>query len=620
MDRRRSWRAALALVVATTASVLLPTVGAGASSTTSQPAPPAVPEPFGTLTCTPEYGIRFCPGGTVGGKDLRVPSFDGVPLDADVALPATGKGPFPLIVLLHGLGGSKHDWEVTSDNGGVNDVSLADRGYAVLMYTARGFGDSCGTAASRANTPDCAKGWIQLADQRYEIRDTQYLAGMLVDEGLVRPNIAVSGVSYGGGQALELAMLKNRMRLPSGKLVRFTSPQRHVPMSVAAVYAMWPWDDLATALVPNGRLLSTANTPPATDIVPVGVGKESWINDLYFETAENYLAPPGADPQTDLTTWKQEILAGEPYSSTEAKALSILQTYKSAIGVPMPAGGPAPTAIQSGWTDTLFPASEALHYANRVRASGARTPMLLMFDDVGHGWAQDKPADVSATTARGLAFLNSVMLTHRQPPTGVVAIPTTCPASAPSGSPRTGATLAVLQSTPLSLSGSTPQTVTSTGGSPTVAASLNAAYVSKLCNPLPATAEPGTAVYKVPAGPAGATLMGAVSVTATIKVTGNYPELVGRLWDVSPSGTRQIVALGVVRPFVNQKPGTKPTAKAAETLTFDLDPNNYTFAPGDTVELELVGSTAPLFRKSNGTFTVTVDHLVAKVPTEAAPG
>ncbi len=385
-------------------------------------------------------------------------------------------------------------------------------------------------------------------------------------------------------------------------------------MSVAAVYAMWPWDDLATALVPNGRLLSTANTPPATDIVPVGVGKESWINDLYFETAENYLAPPGADPQTDLTTWKQEILAGEPYSSTEAKALSILQTYKSAIGVPMPAGGPAPTAIQSGWTDTLFPASEALHYANRVRASGARTPMLLMFDDVGHGWAQDKPADVSATTARGLAFLNSVMLTHRQPPTGVVAIPTTCPASAPSGSPRTGATLAVLQSTPLSLSGSTPQTVTSTGGSPTVAASLNAAYVSKLCNPLPATAEPGTAVYKVPAGPAGATLMGAVSVTAAIKVTGNYPELVGRLWDVSPSGTRQIVALGVVRPFVNQKPGTKPTAKAAETLTFDLDPNNYTFAPGDTVELELVGSTAPLFRKSNGTFTVTVDHLVAQGP------
>ena len=449
MNVRHSWGAALAVVVAATASVLLPAAEAGASSTSSQPAAPAVPMPFGTLTCAPEYGIRFCPGGTVGGKDLRIPSFDGVPLDADVALPATGKGPFPLIVLLHGLGGSKHDWEVTSDNGGINDVTLADRGYAVLMYTARGFGDSCGTPASRANTPGCAKGWIQLADQRYEIRDTQYLAGMLVDEGLVRPNIAVSGVSYGGGQSLELAMLKNRMRLPSGKLVPFTSPKRHIPMSVAAVYAMWPWDDLATALVPNGRLLSTANTPPVTDVVPVGVAKESWINDLYFETAENYLAPPGADPQTDLTTWKQEILAGEPYSSSEAKALTILQTYKSAIGVPMPTGGPAPTAIQSGWTDTLFPASEALHYANRVRASGARTPMLLMFDDVGHGWAQDKPADVSATNARGLAFLDSVMLTHRRPPTGG-AWPSRRRARPrrPRVRPGPGRPLAALQSTP----------------------------------------------------------------------------------------------------------------------------------------------------------------------------
>ena len=153
-----------------------------------------------------------------------------------------------------------------------------------------------------------------------------------------------------------------------------------------------------------------------------------------------------------------------------------------------------------------------------------------------------------------------------------------------------------------------------------MAANLNAAYVSKLCDPMPATAEPGVAVYKLPSGPAGATLMGGVAVTATIKVTGNYPELVGRLWDVSPSGTRQIVALGVVRPNVNQRAGTKPTAKGAQTLSFELDPNNYAFAPGDTVELELAGSTAPLFRKSNGTFTVTVTHLVAKVPTETAPG
>ena len=85
-------------------------VEAAGKTVPTEPSPPAVPRPFGKFACTPEYGIRFCPGGIQGSRDLRVPSFDGVPLDADVALPATGKGPFPLIVLLHGLGESKTEF------------------------------------------------------------------------------------------------------------------------------------------------------------------------------------------------------------------------------------------------------------------------------------------------------------------------------------------------------------------------------------------------------------------------------------------------------------------------------------------------------------------------------
>lgn len=614
MRRHRALVSVVMAVAAVVVAAPAPAEAAGPSPT--EPAPAAVPRPFGTLSCSPEYGIRFCPGGMTDGKDLRVPSFDGVPLDADVALPATGSGPFPLIVLLHGLGGSKTDWEVTADDGGIDDVTLADHGYAVLMYTARGFGASCGTAASRAGTPGCAKGSIHLADQRYEIRDTQYLAGLLVDEGLVKPDIAVAGVSYGGGQSLELAMLKNRMRLPDGRLVPFTSPGRHVPMSVAAVYAMWPWDDLATALVPNGRLLTTTDTPAVDDVSPAGVAKGSWISLLYGSTEANFLSPSGADPESDLTAWDHQVLAGEPYGSGVATALRTLQADKSAIGIPMPAGGPAPTAIQSGWTDTLFPVTEALHYADRVRAAREPTPLLLMFDDDGHGWAQGKAADVADTDARAIAFLDSVMLTHRQPETGVVAIPTTCPKTAPSGAAMTGPSLAALAPDHLSLVSTHRQTVTSGGGDPAVAGKLNAAYQSPLCDPMPATDEPGTATYQTTPA-AGATLMGAVKVTAHLTVVGDYPELVGRLWDVSPGGTRQIVALGVVRPDVDQAPGTKPTARANETLTFDLDPNEYTFAPGHTIELELVGSTAPLFRPSNGTFRVTVDDLTATLPTTA---
>ena len=46
----------------------------------------------------------------------QVPSFDGAPLDADLTLPAGPPprgGGHPLIVLLHGFGGDKHDWQST---------------------------------------------------------------------------------------------------------------------------------------------------------------------------------------------------------------------------------------------------------------------------------------------------------------------------------------------------------------------------------------------------------------------------------------------------------------------------------------------------------------------------
>lgn len=124
----------------------------------SKPAATSALHPFGRLTCVPEHGIRFCQGGQVGSRDLRVPSFDKVPLDADVALPPSGKGPYPLIVMLHGLGGSKTDWEATAANGGINDITFAKAGYAVLMYTARGSATRAGRRPRGRTRPPVPRG------------------------------------------------------------------------------------------------------------------------------------------------------------------------------------------------------------------------------------------------------------------------------------------------------------------------------------------------------------------------------------------------------------------------------------------------------------------------------
>jgi hypothetical protein len=384
-------------------------------------------------------------------------------------------------------------------------------------------------------------------------------------------------------------------------------------MAVAAVYADWPWDDLATALDPNGQLLTNTDTPSADDISPAGVEKESWDTLLYSTSESSFLAPPGTDPTANVSAWFGAISAGEPYGSEVEAALSQLQQYHSAVGVPMPAGGPAPTALQNGWTDTLFPVSEGLHYAARLQAAGERTPLLMIFDDNGHGWAQDKPADSLVQTAKAIAFLNAIMLRHSTPPTGVVAIATTCPRTAPSEPRLSGPTFASLQAGSVSLGSAAPQIVTSSGGSASVARALDPADVSPLCQELPGKREPGTALYRLTMT-RSATLLGGLVVHAELHVSGDFPELVGRLWDLDPrDGKRQLIEAGDLRPSFDEEAGATRRSSASGSVVFELPPNFYTVAAGHILELELVGSTAPWFRASNGRFRITVTGLTATI-------
>jgi hypothetical protein len=95
----------------------------------------------GRIPCVVQSGVQYCAGDVT----TRVESFDGVPLDVNVTLPPPEMdGPFPLVVDLHG-------WSLGKTPAPY--VSWAQSGYAVLSYTARGFHQSCGTAASRAPHP-----------------------------------------------------------------------------------------------------------------------------------------------------------------------------------------------------------------------------------------------------------------------------------------------------------------------------------------------------------------------------------------------------------------------------------------------------------------------------------
>src|SRR4051795_13023699 len=99
----------------------------------------------------PEYGsVEICSG--------SVPSFDGAKLDVDVTRPLSG-GRHPLIVMLHGFGNNKHEWESLTDQGDGadkwhwNSHWFAEHGYYVLTYTARGFRADAPTAGYQPPTP-----------------------------------------------------------------------------------------------------------------------------------------------------------------------------------------------------------------------------------------------------------------------------------------------------------------------------------------------------------------------------------------------------------------------------------------------------------------------------------
>jgi predicted acyl esterase len=562
----------------------------------------AAPAPWGH-PCTPQNGVLFCPTTTL---PQRVPSFDGVPLDVDVTLPATGNGPFPTIVMLHGWGNDKTSFESSTAAGDgnetydYNNVYYAQHGYAVVNYSSRGWGNSCGSASSR--TPDCAKGWIHLADQRYEARDTQVLLGQLADQHISDPGaLGVTGISYGGGQSIELAYLKNRIRLPDGSFAPWTSPGGK-KLAIRAAFPRWPWSDLVDSLLPNGRFLDTQVAPPTQSRNPIGVEIQSYVSGLYaLGQSKGYVAPAGADPQADISTWYGVINAGEPYGPDARAIADQIYTYHQGYGL---SGTPAPLLSQSGWTDDLFPPEQSLRIYNAVRAAGGY--IALQFGDLGHSRGSNKVNTDQAFNDQGAAFFDAKLRGRGTAPASgsVSAYTQTCPASAPAGGPYTARNWSALHPGAQTFGSAAAQTVDSAGGNPSIAAGFDPiAGTTDACKTVAAETDPGTAVYTMTSP--GFTLMGLPTITASVNTVGQFGELTARLWDILPDGTQRLISRGVYRLTDNQ----------TGQVTFQLHGNGYQFAAGDTVKLEVLGRDAPYYRASNGAFTVQVSNLTVKLPT-----
>ena len=564
--------------------------------------------PFGH-PCTPQDGVDFCP---TSDDSQRVPSFDGVPLDVDVTLPLIGTPPFPAIVMLHGFPGSKTSFESTSPAGKPkdtqtyhwNNVYFAQRGYAVINYTARGFGRSCGNKDSRTS-PACDKGWFHFADQRWEAHDSQFLLSKLVDQGFVDPShLGVTGTSYGGGQTMELAFLNNRIRTTSGGLIPWKSPGGK-SLHISAAWPRWGWSDFADAAGPNGRVLDY-RTPGVNDsIKPIGIPKQSTLNRLYLGGVFlGYLSPPGADPTADLKTWKDRFLAGEPYGSAAQSIAKQFVKFKSSLGL---GTGGAPLLVMNGWTDPIFPATEALRAYNFLRGHAKNPAISLQLGDVGHFRAGNALSTYKVFNAQGSAFLDHYLKGQAGGPApgSLTALGQGCPKGKVSPGKTTVPSYSKFARGDIHLT---------TGRSRSLGPGGKNDALGKAFEPVTNT-DPCSTVKSGPASDSlvlsrsspGFTLAGATTITAKVENNKHFGQIDGRLWDVN-KGSRRLIDFGTFRLVSGQK----------GKITFQLFGNEYQFAKAHKLQLELVGHNAPTFLRDKS-FKAKLSNVVADVPTREKP-
>jgi len=299
-------------------------------------------------------------GGRICNGYLRS-DVDGTLLDTRLDIPPGG-GPFPLVALIHGYGGSKN-------SSGDIAARLRGDGYAILRYSTRGFGDSWGQ--------------VNLADLSAEIGDLRSMIGQVVDEPTfgLEPNVAVAGASYGGGHSW-LALVQPTFPTPNGNNVQ-----------IKAVIPIAPWSDLVYSLLPNGR--------PNNSLAGLGALKLSYVNGLYASGVRTNADRPYPNYPDYLISWHAYINATEPNSAdptwtsiTDGLALGRSIWWQQRFWQSVVAGSRVPVFQVQGFTDDLFPLPEAKRMLLALQTIAPDYPITSYFGDLGHPRARNQPAEV----------------------------------------------------------------------------------------------------------------------------------------------------------------------------------------------------------------------------------
>jgi ABC-2 type transport system ATP-binding protein len=485
---------------------------------------------------------RPAPAPTVTSRDVLIDVVDGpdgakqpVQLDATFYVPETT--PAPAVIVSPGFGQTKSDL--------VDDATdLARRGFAVLAYSARGFGRSTGQIA--LNSPD------------YEVEDADQLVSWLsrqpevVQDKQDDPRVGITGGSYGGALALMAAGLDKQKRID-------------------AVASLITYNDLSTALLPNAAstVPFDARTPAAGVEGDDGVFKKVWAGNL-FGTALTGIRPGAVANACGRFT--QEVCDAYTRVATTGRAdQATVNLLKRNSPVSVADQITAPTLLVQGEQDTLFGLDQSDATARQLAKNNI--PVKLSWYPGGHdGGApgDDVRGEVAdwftyylmgaKSPNPGTGFSYDVQGTIRA--RGAPTLRTITAPSYPNPASRQR----------VALSGPPQQVVTPPGGSPAGISSLPGVGPALLGGS--ATSLAGNLAIDLPgqsavftSEPLSAPLTIAGSTRTALRISGGAGDTVlfAKLYDVGPDGRRTLPG-ATVAPLRVQLPADGSPLDVTVTL------------------------------------------------------
>ncbi|MEN9679702.1 MAG: hypothetical protein RLZ57_831, partial [Actinomycetota bacterium] len=259
-----------------------------------------------------------------------VPS-NGVSIDTSLYIPKST--PAPVILLAHGFGGNKDSVRATAQ-------LFQRNGFAVLTWSARGFGNSTGQITMNAPDKEVAdaSNLIDYIQNRKEIKKDQ--SGKAI--------VGAMGGSYGGALSLMLAAQDKRVK---------------------AVSADITWNNLQEALFPQNGI----------NLKNVGPFKKTWAGTFFSFTAlqNSYLGQCGNFADAWCQAFQDAVTVGTPTAAQiELMKKSSPATYLSKLS--------APTLLMQGQEDSLFPLIESERNAQAILKANPATPLTLIWHSGGH--------------------------------------------------------------------------------------------------------------------------------------------------------------------------------------------------------------------------------------------